>query len=75
MLIFCILCYASMLKFLTYYAQYYAHIKDLCLFTCTIQKFNVVIVLLENSTHYIYMVAQIIIIVDVLLEYSDLQSY
>ena len=32
MLIFYLLCYAPVLKFLTYaYAQYYAHVKDLCL--------------------------------------------
>ena len=31
MLIFYLLCYALVLKFLTYYALYYAHVKDLCL--------------------------------------------
>ena len=33
MLIFYLLCYAAVLKFLTYiyYAQYYAHVKELCL--------------------------------------------
>ena len=31
MLIFYLLCYAAVLKFLTYYAQYYANIKELCL--------------------------------------------
>ena len=31
MLIFHLLCYAAVLKFLTYYAQYYAHVKELCL--------------------------------------------
>ena len=38
MLVFYQLCYAPVLKFLTYYAQYYAHVKDLCLnlFTCTL---------------------------------------
>ena len=25
-----LLCYAAVLKFWTYYAQYYAHVKDLC---------------------------------------------
>ena len=29
MLIFYLLCYAAVLKILTYYAQYYAHVKDL----------------------------------------------
>ena len=31
MLIFYLLCNAAVLKNLTYYAQYYAHVKDLCL--------------------------------------------
>ena len=31
MLIFYLLCYALVLKFLIYYAQYYAHVKELCL--------------------------------------------
>ena len=31
MLIFYLLCYALVLKFLTYNAQYYAHVKDICL--------------------------------------------
>ena len=29
-LIFYLLCYVPVLKFLTYYAQYYIHVKDLC---------------------------------------------
>ena len=38
MLIFYLLCYAPVLKFLTYYAQYYAHVKYLCLkFDCFIR--------------------------------------
>ena len=60
MLIFYVLCYAAVLKFLTYYAQYYAHAKDLCLeFDCFIRVYSL----------------QIIIIVYVLLEYIDLYSY
>ena len=32
MLIFYLVCYAAVLKFLTqYYAQYYAHVKEWCL--------------------------------------------
>ena len=39
--IFDLLCYALMLKFLTYYAQYYAHVKDLCLnFDCLIHLYH-----------------------------------
>ena len=70
-----------MLKFLTYYAQYYAHVKDvlknlavLLEYIHLYHNFNVVTVLLAISTHYITS-AQIIITVDVLLEYIDLQSY
>ena len=51
MLIFYLLCYAAVLKFLTYYAQYYAHVKELCLNLTVlleyIQKLNMVSVLLE----------------------------
>ena len=40
MLIFYQLCYAAVLKILTYYAQYYAHVKKLCLkFDCFIIKY------------------------------------
>ena len=43
MLIFYLLCYAAVLKFLTYYAQYYAHVE-----TVLYHKiFNMVTVLLE----------------------------
>ena len=31
MLSFLPLCYAAVLKILTHYAQYYAHVKNLCL--------------------------------------------
>ena len=38
MLIFYLLCYTAVLKILTYYAQYYTHVKDLCLkFYCSIR--------------------------------------
>ena len=54
-LFFYLLCYAAVLKFLTYYAQYYAHVKELCLKSdCSIRVyslvskiFNMVSVLLE----------------------------
>ena len=36
--LFYLLCYAPVLKFLTYYAQCYAHVKDLCInFGCFIR--------------------------------------
>ena len=57
MLILYLLCYAAVLKFLTYYAQYYAHVKELCL--------NLT-VLLEYIHLYISK------IMSVLLEYIDL---
>ena len=49
MLIFYLLCYAAVLKFLTYYAQYYAHVKEINLTVLLeyIQKLNMVSVLLE----------------------------
>ena len=38
-----LLCYALVLKFLIYYAQYYAHVKDLCLkFDCLIKVYSLV---------------------------------
>ena len=41
MLIFYQLCYAAMLKFLTYYAQYHAHVKELCLKSdCSIRVYH-----------------------------------
>ena len=40
MLIFYLLCYAAML---TYYAQYYAHVKELCLKSdCFIRVYSLV---------------------------------
>ena len=40
-LFFYLLCYAAVLKFLTYYAQYYAHVKDLCLKSdCSIRVYS-----------------------------------
>ena len=55
MLIFYLLCYAAVLKFLTYYAQYYAHVKELCL--------NLTVLL-----EYIHLHQKIIYMVSVLLE-------
>ena len=41
MFIFYLLCYAAVLKLLTYYAQYYAHVKELCLkFDCFIRVYS-----------------------------------
>ena len=41
MLIFYLLCYATVLKILTYYAQYYAHVKELCLKSdCSIRVYS-----------------------------------
>ena len=50
--LFYLLCYAAVLKILTYYAQYYAHVKELCFKSdCSIRVyylyFNMVSVLLE----------------------------
>ena len=43
MLIFYLLCYAAVLKFLTYYAQYYAHVKELCLKSdCSVRVYSLV---------------------------------
>ena len=43
MLIFYLLCYAAVLKILTYYAQYYAHVKELCLKSvCSIRVYLLV---------------------------------
>ena len=56
-LFFYLLCYAAVLKFLTYYAQYYAHVKN-CAYKLT--------VLLE----YIHLYQKVIFcVVSVLLEY------
>ena len=55
MLIFYLLCYAPVLKILTYYAQYYAHVKDLCLnFDCFIRVYSLcfIRVYLVKLTHY-----------------------
>ena len=42
-LFFYLLCYAAVLKILTYYAQYYAHVKELCLkFDCSIRVYSLV---------------------------------
>ena len=42
-LFFHLLCYAAVLKFLTYYAQYYAHVKELCLKSdCSIRVYSLV---------------------------------
>ena len=70
MLIFYLLCYAAVLKILTYYAQYYAHVKELCSKSdCSIRVysliFNMVSVLLEYIKFIINMMS-------VLLEYIDL---
>ena len=62
MLIFYLLCYAAVLKFLTYYAQYYAHVKELCLKSdCSIRVYllvsKIVSVLLEHIKFIISMVS------------------
>ena len=80
-----ILCYAAVLKFLTYYAQYYAHVKDLCLkFDCSIRVYSLAS---KNNLKYgecsirVYQVHNkydecsirvITSMVSVLLEYIDL---
>ena len=68
MLIFYLLCYAAVLNFLTYYAQYYAHVKELCLKSdCSIRVyslvskiFNMVSVLLEYIKFIISMVSALL---------------
>ena len=40
MLMFYLLCYAPVLKLLTYYAQYYAHVNDLFKFGCFIRVYS-----------------------------------
>ena len=70
MLIFYILCYALVLKFSTYYAQFllkYIHLyhKHFKYDDCSIRVY---------LKFYTLAGAQIIIIVNVLLEYIDLQS-
>ena len=53
MLIFYILCYAAVLKILTYYAQYYAHVKDLCLKSdCSIRVYSILLLGYVSSAHY-----------------------
>ena len=49
MVIFYLLCYAAVLKFLTYYAQYYAYVEIVLLEYIHLYHkiFNMVIVLLE----------------------------
>ena len=43
MLIFYLLCYAAVLNFFTYYVQYYAHVKELCLKSdCSIRVYSLV---------------------------------
>ena len=79
MLIFYLLCYALVLKFLTYYAQYYANdfltvlLKYIHLyhknFKCDDCSIRVYI------KFYTLTGAQIIILVDVLLKYIDLRSF
>ena len=40
-LIYYLLCYAAVLKFLSFYAQYYAYVKELCLkFNCSIRVYS-----------------------------------
>ena len=61
-LFFHLLCYAAVLKILTYYAQYYAHVKELCLKSdCSIRVyslvFNMVSVLLEYIRFIISMMS------------------
>ena len=70
MLIFYLLWYAAVLKFLTYYAQYYAHVKELCLKSdCFIRVYSLVPNMMSVLLEYIKF---IIIMVSVLLEYIDL---
>ena len=70
MLIFYLLCYAAVLNILTYYAQYYAHVKDLCLKSdCSIRVYSLVLLEYTSSTHYSSTNNNMM---NVLLEYVDL---
>ena len=67
MLIFYLLCYAAVLKILTYYAQYYAHVKELCLKSdCSIRVYQV------HNKYGECSIRVITRMVSVLLEYIDL---
>ena len=82
MLIFNLLCYAAVLKFLTYYAQYYAHVKELHVlkFDCSIRVYSLASQYGECSirvyqVHNKYgecSIRAITSMVSVLLEYIDL---
>ena len=53
MIIFYLLCYAAVLKILTYYAQYYVHVKDLHLKSdCSIRVYSLVLLEYISSAHY-----------------------
>ena len=70
MLIFHLLCYAAVLKFLTYYAQYYAHVKELCLKSdCSIRVYSLVSHMLSLLLEYIKFYIEIISMVSVLLHF------
>ena len=77
-LFFYLLCYAAVLKILTYYAQYYyAHVKELCLKSdCSIRVYLLVSkfvnVLLEYNKYVECFIRVITSMVSVLLEYIDL---
>ena len=59
-----LLCYAAVLKFLTYYAQYYAHVTELCLKSdCSIRVYSLPI---KNGECSIRVITSM---VSVLLEY------
>ena len=65
MLIFYLLCYAAVLNFFTYYAQYYAHVQELCLKSdCSIRVYllvsKMVSVLLEYIRFVISMVSALL---------------
>ena len=62
-----IFAYAAVLKFLTYYAQYYAHVKELRLKSdCSIRVYQV------DNKYGECSIRVITSIVSVLLEYIDL---
>ena len=81
-LFFHLLCYAAVLKNLTYYAQYYAHVKELCLKSdCSIGVYSLVFKMVHECSIKVYQVHNkygkcsirvITCMVSVLLEYIDL---
>ena len=75
--IFYLLCYDAVPKFLTYYAQYYAHVKELCSKSnCSIRVYSLVSIRVYQGSSMVSVLLEYInfitSMVSVLLEYIDL---